>query len=73
MKVVAVLLFKIVLKMEKNLFTNITVDGINYDIIDGGVKCPECPVSYLCIGRGLGSKVQFDCASVHLVKSNKSA
>lgn len=35
-----------------------------------GVKCPQCAVKDLCFKGKLGTKVQFDCASVHLEKVN---
>ena len=55
--------------MEENVITGIVIAGDIYNVIDNGVKCPQCAVKDLCLKGKLGSKVQFDCASVHLEKS----
>lgn len=55
--------------MNENTITGIVIAGDIYDVIDNGVKCPQCAVKDLCLKGKLGSKVQFDCASVHLEKS----
>lgn len=54
--------------MEENVITGIVIAGNIYNIMLGGVKCPQCAVKDLCLKGKLGSKVQFDCASVHLEK-----
>ena len=55
--------------MEENVITGIVIAGDIYNVIDNGVKCTQCAVKDLCLKGKLGSKVQFDCASVHLAKS----
>lgn len=55
--------------MEENVITGIVIAGDIYNVIDNGVKCPQCAVKDLCLKGKLGTKVQFDCASVHLEKS----
>jgi hypothetical protein len=55
--------------MEENVITGIVIAGNIYNVIANGVKCPQCAVKDLCLRGKLGSKVQFDCASVHLEKS----
>lgn len=55
--------------MEENVITGIVIAGNIYNIMANGVKCPQCAVKDLCLKGKLGSKVQFDCASVHLKKS----
>lgn len=55
--------------MEENVITGIVIAGNIYNIMANGVKCPQCAVKDLCLKGKLGSKVQFDCASVHLEKS----
>lgn len=54
--------------MEENVITSIVIAGNIYNIMPSGVKCPQCAVKDLCLKGKLGSKVQFDCASVHLEK-----
>ena len=54
--------------MEENVITGIVIAGNIYNIMPSGVKCPQCAVKDLCLKGKLGSKVQFDCASVHLEK-----
>lgn len=54
--------------MNENTITGIVIAGDIYNVIDNGVKCTQCAVNDLCIKGKLGSKVQFDCASVHLEK-----
>lgn len=56
--------------MEENVITGIVIAGDIYNVIDNGVKCPQCVVKDLCLRGKLGSKVQFDCASVHLEKAS---
>ena len=56
--------------MEENVITGIVIAGNIYNVMDNGVKCPHCAVKDLCLRGKLGSKVQFDCASVHLEKAN---
>ena len=55
--------------MEENVITGIVIAGNIYNVMANGVKCPQCAVKDLCLKGKLGSKVQFDCASVHLEKS----
>lgn len=55
--------------MEENVITGIVIAGNIYNVIANGVKCPQCAVKDLCLKGKLGTKVQFDCASVHLEKS----
>ena len=54
--------------MEENVITGIVIAGNIYNIMPSGVKCPQCAVRDFCLKGKLGSKVQFDCASVHLEK-----
>ena len=54
--------------MNENTITGIVIAGDIYNIIDNGVKCTQCAVKDLCLKGKLGTKVQFDCASVHLEK-----
>lgn len=56
--------------MNENAITGVVIAGDIYDVIDNGVKCTQCAVKNLCLKGKLGTKVQFDCASVHLEKSN---
>ena len=56
--------------MEENVITGIVIAGNIYNVMPKGVKCPQCPVKDYCLRGKLGSKVQFDCASVHLEKIN---
>lgn len=56
--------------MEENVITGIVIAGNIYNVMPDGVKCPQCAVKDLCFTGKLGSKVQFDCASVHLEKIN---
>ena len=55
--------------MEENVITGIVIAGNIYNVIDNGVKCTQCAVKDLCLKGKLGTKVQFDCANVHLEKS----
>ena len=54
--------------MEENVITGIVIAGNIYNVMPNGVKCPQCAVKEYCLRGKLGSKVQFDCASVHLEK-----
>lgn len=54
--------------MNENTITGIVIAGDIYNVIDNGVKCTQCAVKDLCLKGKLGTKVQFDCASVHLEK-----
>lgn len=56
--------------MEENVITGIVIAGNIYNVMPDGVKCPQCAVKDYCLRGKLGSKVQFDCASVHLEKIN---
>lgn len=56
--------------MEENVITGIVIAGNIYNVMPNGVKCPQCAVKDYCLKGKLGSKVQFDCASVHLEKIN---
>lgn len=56
--------------MEENVITGIVIAGNIYNVMPSGVKCPQCAVRDFCLKGKLGSKVQFDCASVHLEKVN---
>ena len=69
-KVVVVFLILIDTIMEENVITGIVIAGNIYNIMPSGVKCPQCAVKDLCLKGKLGSKVQFDCASVHLEKAS---
>lgn len=55
--------------MNENNITGIVIAGDIYNVIDNGVKCTQCAVKDLCLKGKLGTKVQFDCASVHLEKN----
>lgn len=57
--------------MEENVITGIVIAGNIYNVMPNGVKCPQCAVKDYCLKGKLGSKVQFDCASVHLEKESK--
>lgn len=54
--------------MEENVITGIIIAGNIYNVMPDGVKCPQCAVKDFCLKGKLSSKVQFDCASVHLEK-----
>jgi hypothetical protein len=69
-KVVVVFLILIDTIMEENVITGIVIAGNIYNVMANGVKCPQCAVKDLCLKGKLGTKVQFDCASVHLEKVN---
>lgn len=69
-KVVVVFLILIDTIMEENVITGIVIAGNIYNVMPDGVKCPKCAVKDLCLKGKLGSKVQFDCASVHLEKAS---
>lgn len=56
--------------MEENVITGIVIAGNIYNVMPDGVKCPQCVVKDFCLRGKLGSKVQFDCASVHLEKAS---
>ena len=56
--------------MNEDIITGIVIAGDLYNVLPSGVKCPQCAVKDLCLKGKLGSKVQFDCASVHLEKVN---
>ena len=56
--------------MNENVITGIVIAGNIYNVMPDGVKCPQCAVKDYCLRDKLGSKVQFDCASVHLEKIN---
>ena len=56
--------------MNENTITGIVIAGNIYNVMPNGVKCPQCAVKEYCLRGKLGSKVQFDCASVHLEKIN---
>lgn len=56
--------------MEETVITGIVIAGNVYNVMANGVKCTQCAVKDLCLKGKLGSKVQFDCASVHLEKAN---
>ena len=56
--------------MEENVITGIVIAGNIYNVMANGVKCPQCALKDLCLKGKLGSKVQFDCASVHLDKAS---
>lgn len=55
--------------MNENTITGIVIAGDIYNVIDNGVKCTQYAVKDLCLKGKLGTKVQFDCASVHLEKA----
>lgn len=54
--------------MNEDIVTGIVIAGDIYSILPNGVKCPQCAVKDFCLKGKLGTKVQFDCASVHLEK-----
>lgn len=56
--------------MEENIITGIVIAGNIYNVMPNGVKCTQCAVKDLCLRGKLDSKVQFDCASVHLEKAS---
>ena len=56
--------------MEENVITGIVIAGNIYNVMPNGVKCPQCAVKDYCLRGKLSSKVQFDCASVHLEKAS---
>lgn len=56
--------------MNEDIVTGIVIAGDIYSILPNGVKCPQCAVKDFCLKGKLGTKVQFDCASVHLEKIN---
>ena len=56
--------------MNENTITGIVIAGDIYNVIDNGVNCTQCDVKDLCLKGKLGTKVQFDCASVHLEKAS---
>ena len=56
--------------MNEDIITGIVIAGDLYNVLPSGVKCPQCAVKDYCLKGKLGSKVQFDCASVHLEKVN---
>ena len=56
--------------MNEDIITGIVIAGDLYNVLPSGVKCPQCAVKDYCLRGRLGTKVQFDCASVHLEKVN---
>ena len=56
--------------MNEDIITGIVIAGDLYNVLPNGVKCPQCAVKDYCLRGRLGTKVQFDCASVHLEKVN---
>ena len=56
--------------MNEDIVTGIVIAGDIYNVLPSGVKCPQCAVKDFCLKGKLGTKVQFDCASVHLEKIN---
>ena len=56
--------------MNEDIVTGIVIAGDIYSILPSGVKCPQCAVKDFCLKGKLGTKVQFDCASVHLEKAS---
>lgn len=56
--------------MNEDIVTGIVIAGDIYSILSNEVKCPQCAVKDFCLKGKLGTKVQFDCASVHLEKVN---
>lgn len=56
--------------MNEDIITGIVIAGDLYNVLPSGVKCPQCAVKDYCLKGRLGTKVQFDCASVHLEKVN---
>lgn len=56
--------------MNEDIVTGIVIAGDIYNVVPNGVKCPQCAVKDFCLKGKLGTKVQFDCASVHLEKIN---
>lgn len=55
--------------MNENIVNAIIIDGNTYNVLPGGVKCPNCAVKDYCLKDKLGSAITFDCASIHLEKS----
>ena len=58
--------------MEENVITGIVIAGNVYNVMANGVKCTQCAVKDLCLKGKLGTKVQFDCASIHLEEVNST-
>lgn len=56
--------------MNKIKINKITIDNVNYNVVDGGTNCKNCVVQKLCINQGFAHGVSFDCTSVHLVKDD---
>ena len=56
--------------MNEDIVTGIVIAGDVYNVLPNGVKCPQCAVKDFCLKGRLGTKVQFDCASVHLEKAS---
>lgn len=56
--------------MNEDIVTGIVIAGDIYSILPNEVKCPQCAVKDFCLKGKLGTKVQFDCASVHLEKAS---
>ena len=56
--------------MEENVITGIVIAGNIHNVMANAVTCPQCAVKDLCLRGKLGSKVQFDCASIHLEKAS---
>lgn len=56
--------------MNENTITGIIIAGDIYNVMPNGVKCTQCAVKDYCLKGKLGTKVQFDCANVHLEKAS---
>ena len=56
--------------MNEDIVTGIVIAGDIYNVVSNGVKCPQCAVKDFCLKGKLATKVQFDCASVHLEKAS---
>ena len=56
--------------MNEDIVTGIVIAGDIYNVVPSGVKCPQCAVKDFCLKGKLDTKVQFDCASVHLEKAS---
>lgn len=54
--------------------TYITINGVSYNIVDGGTKCSDCVVKDLCMTNSLPKGITFDCNSIHLMNiENKTS
>lgn len=50
----------------KKVYSTITIDGVEYDFVDGGIKCCNCEVQDMCANGEFDPRVSIDCTSIHL-------